>query len=282
MFVYHLLKGVMDYISEILKDGRCELNKQSNEFNQKNIDELNNSITEEKNKYYTECVIRGKKIQLKPEEVVRQLYARYLLHDCGYETKRIAIEHKISFGRENKKADIVVFDKDRPDTPYIIVELKKPKLLDGKNQLRSYCNATGAPIGVWTNGNKISHYHRKDPNYFEDITDIPKANQSLNDILNERYTLKDLIINDKIPNEGKSLKDIILEMEDEVLANAGVDVFEEVFKLIFTKLYDELQSKDDKIIIVDYLDKKLSEEERGNYHKLCKILKGIDDKKFKH
>jgi type I restriction enzyme M protein len=29
-------------------------------------------------------------------------------------------------------------------------------------------------------------------------------------------------------------------MEDEVLANAGVDVFEELFKLIFTKLYDEL------------------------------------------
>lgn len=28
-------------------------------------------------------------------------------------------------------------------------------------------------------------------------------------------------------------------MEDEVLANAGVDVFEELFKLIFTKLYDE-------------------------------------------
>ena len=31
-------------------------------------------------------------------------------------------------------------------------------------------------------------------------------------------------------------------MEDEVLANAGVDVFEEVFKLIFTKLYDEAES----------------------------------------
>ena len=29
-------------------------------------------------------------------------------------------------------------------------------------------------------------------------------------------------------------------MENEVLANAGVDVFEEVFKLIFTKLYDEM------------------------------------------
>jgi len=31
-------------------------------------------------------------------------------------------------------------------------------------------------------------------------------------------------------------------MEDDVLANAGVDVFEEVFKLIFTKLYDEMES----------------------------------------
>lgn len=31
-------------------------------------------------------------------------------------------------------------------------------------------------------------------------------------------------------------------MEDEVLAGAGVDVFEEVFKLIFTKLFDEMES----------------------------------------
>ncbi len=71
----------------------------------------------------------------------------------------------------------------------------------------SYCNATGAPIGVWTNGEKISHYHRKAPNYFEDITDIPKTSQILSDILSERFTLKDLIIKDKLSNERKSLKD---------------------------------------------------------------------------
>lgn len=129
------------------------------------------------------------------------------------------------------------------------MELKKPKLKDGKSQLRSYCNATGSPIGIWTNGEQISHYHRKDPNYFEDVTDIPKDDQTLHDILSERFTLKDLIIRDKIANERKSLKDIILEMEDEVLANAGVDVFEEVFKLVFTKLYDEYLSRADKEII---------------------------------
>lgn len=46
--------------------------------------------------------------------------------------------------------------------------------------------------------------------------------------------------------ERKSLKDIILELADEVLANAGVNVFEEVLKLIFTKLYDEFKSQKDQ------------------------------------
>lgn len=198
-------------------------------------------------------LVRGIDIQLKPEEIVRQLYATRLINQYGYPHKRLAFEYAVNFGREKKKADIVIFDKDRTETAYIIIELKKPKLKDGKNQLRSYCNATGAPIGVWTNGEQISHYHRKDPNYFEDITDIPKATQSLTNILSERFTLKDLIIKDKIANERKSLKDIILEMEDEVLANAGVDVFEEVFKLIFTKLYDEYLSQQDKGIINYFL-----------------------------
>lgn len=42
-------------------------------------------------------------------------------------------------------------------------------------------------------------------------------------------------------------------MENKVLANAGVDVFEEVFKLIFTKLYDEYCSSKDKDLINYFL-----------------------------
>ncbi len=148
----------------------------------------------------------------------------------------------MNFGREVKRADIVVMDKDRPNTVYMLVEVKKPKLKDGKNQLRSYCNATGAPIAVWTNGEQISYYQRKDPNYFEDISGLPNVNQTLADILQIKFTLEDLIANDKLVKENKSLKTLIEEMEDEVLANAGVDVFEELFKLIFTKLYDEWYS----------------------------------------
>ena len=191
---------------------------------------------------YAICLVRQKEVRLTPEEVVRQLFLEELTADFGYPLSRIAVEHEVTFGREKKRADIVVFDKQRSESPYIIVELKKPKLKEGREQLKSYCNATGAPIGVWCNGRSISYYHRKDPNFFETLSTLPRADQRLSDIISERWTINDLIAKDRLVNERKSLKDLILEMEDEVLAGAGVDVFEELFKLIFTKLYDEMES----------------------------------------
>ncbi|WP_029540895.1 N-6 DNA methylase [Selenomonas sp. AB3002] len=195
---------------------------------------------------YVTCPVRQKDIKLTPEEIVRQLYLDELQETYAYPLSRIQVEYVVNIGRDKKRADIAIMDKDRPNTPYIIIECKEPTLKDGKEQLKSYCNATGAPIGVWTNGNKISYYNRKDPNYFEDIPNLPSAAETLADILHERWTIATLIAKDKLVTERKSLKDLILEMEDEVLANAGVDVFEEVFKLIFTKLYDELQSGRDE------------------------------------
>lgn len=267
----------MTIISDIIRD----TNYNFSIFDKKYVDELENSITIKENKPYVKCIIRDREILLKPEEVVRQLYLMKLIQDYGYPKKRIVVEHPINFGREVKSADIVIFDEDRPTVEYIIIEVKKPRLQDGKNQLRSYTNATGAPIAVWTNGSQISHYNRKDPNYFEDITDIPKAYQTLQDILQERFTLRELFIKDKVANEGKSLKSIIQEMEDEVLSNAGVDVFEEVFKLIFTKLYDEIQSKKDKLRIEIFLEGKLTTEERGDYEKIKDALTTLDNSKFR-
>ncbi len=229
-------------LAEILKDSEYKLTQ----FDPARIKVLEDKIivksNEKGNNPYFLCQIRNQEIKLTPEEVVRQLYVDKLLNDYKYPKKRMELEYNVHFGREVKRADIVIFDKDQATVPFIIVELKKPKLKDGKEQLKSYCNATGAPIGIWTNGDSISYYHRKDPNYFEDISSIPKANQKLSDILKERWTIDDLIKKDKLVTERKSLKDLILEMENEVLANAGVDVFEEVFKLIFTKLYDEMES----------------------------------------
>lgn len=264
-------------LASILRDSNYSLSI----FTEPEITSLESKIVSREGKAYINCIIRDKEIQLKPEEIIRQLYAAKLIEAYGYPKQRIKFEHPVSFGRETKSADIVVFDKDRPLVEYIIVEVKKPKLEDGKEQLRSYCNATGAPIGVWTNGGQISHYNRKDPNIFEDITDIPKVDQTLEDILKERFTWRDLVAKDKIPNEGKSLKSIIKEMEDEVLANAGVDVFEEVFKLIFTKLYDEMLSGNDKVITDHEIRRKLSPEEIADFEKLKEALKDIDTSDFR-
>lgn len=216
------------------------------QFPQSSVDALENRIFMKKGKPFVKCLVRDKDIQVKPEEAVRQLYIEKLMTEYGYPKERMELERQIHFGRETKRADIVIFSKANTTAEEIIVEVKKPKLKDGKEQLKSYCNATGAIIGVWTNGDQISYYHRKDPNYFEDIPNIPKENQKLKDILTERWTIADLVAKDKLVSEKKSLKGLIEEMEDEVLANAGVDVFEEVFKLIFTKLYDEMESGRDK------------------------------------
>ena len=229
-------------LTEILKDSNYKLTQ----FQQEQIDKLQASIfikeVRGNQTPYIKCLVRKKHIKLTPEEAVRQLYLMVLNEVYDYPFDRMELEYAVSFGREKKRADIVVFDKKDTKAIYLMVELKKPKLKDGKEQLKSYCNATGAPIGVWSNGDSISYYHRKDPNYFEDISAIPNANEKLSDILSERWTIDDLIKKDKLVTEKKSLKDLILEMEDEVLANAGVDVFEELFKLIFTKLYDEMES----------------------------------------
>lgn len=230
-------------ISKIVADSNYKIEQ----FNQTEIDSVESLITTKTDKkgkevYYVKCQIRDKDIKLTDEELVRQLYINKLINEYNYPKEKMELEYSVSFGREKKRADVVIFDKRATTSPYIIVELKKPKLKDGKEQLKSYCNATGAPIGVWTNGGQISFYHRKDPNFFEDLPNIPTYDEKLSDILSERWTIDDLISKDKLITEKKSLKDLILEMEDEVLANAGVDVFEEVFKLIFTKLYDEMES----------------------------------------
>lgn len=250
----------MKKINEILKNS----NYDDAQFSEEELNQFEDKIYYKDEIPYIQCIIRDKEIRLTPEETIRQLYLNKLINIYGYAKDRITLEFPIHFGREVKRADIVISDINDPLVPYIIVELKKPKLTDGKEQLKSYCNATGAPIGVWTNGEQISYYNRKDPNYFEDITNIPKSTEKLSDIINEQVTYEELKKIDKLQTEKKSLKNLIQEMEDEVLASAGVDSFEEVFKLIFTKLYDELMAARDKTAYLRFRNSGCTEIELYN------------------
>lgn len=151
-------------------------------------------IFEKNGKPYLTCWCSAKPRPAKPEEIVRQLYLRKLTEEYGYPRERIALEKQVHFGStvHEKAADIVVWEKDTTDTPYIIVECKKPRRKDGLEQLKSYCNAEGSPIGVWTNGGETIYLHREDPNLFRNLEGIPHANQTLADMLNQPWTLADL------------------------------------------------------------------------------------------
>ena len=63
---------------------------------------------------YIKCLVRDKEIKLTPEEAVRQLYIYKIMNEYGYPDSRIQLETPIHFGREVKRADITIMDKDRP------------------------------------------------------------------------------------------------------------------------------------------------------------------------
>jgi len=216
-----------------------------NSLNPNELNDLEAILFEKNSRLYFRCPVRKKDILAKPEEAVRQLWILRLTKHYGYPLNRLAVEYPITFGRDtSKRADIVVFDADRPTVPFTIVEVKQIKFKDGKEQLRSYTHATGAPLALWSNGIQTIVWHRKNPNYFVELPDLPTATQTINDIAGQPWVIDTLIGKEKDrEREGtkaRSLRDLIVDLEDEVLANAGVDVFEEVFKLIFTKLYDEM------------------------------------------
>ena len=247
-------------------------------FSKKSVDRIERNIIEKNGKYFIKCLKRKKEVSAKPEEIVQQFMIDKLINEYGYSEDLIQVLYTVPFGREKKQADIVILNKKDKTSVFCVIEVKKHKARDGRDQLKSYTNATGAPLAVWTNGTEIDFYERLDPNYFEPLSDIPKADQTIDDVKNETFTYLELMQKDKLQEERKSLKSLIEEMEDEVLANAGVDVFEEVFKLIFTKLYDEMESSSDRQII----EREFQKIKKKNFSLPDKeILSEIDNDDFR-
>lgn len=193
-------------------------------------------LSEKEGKYYLKCLKRNKILVAKPEEIIRQLMVYKLVNLYKYPIDRIDVEVDVQFGREvgKKRADIVIYREDGR-TPYLVVEVKKPDVKDGLGQLKSYANATGAPILVLTDGKVQNNILRTDPNLFEDLPEIPKFNETVEDVRSKKITYADL-------DEVQNLKQLVYDLQEVVLSNSGVDSFDEIFKLIYAKLYDELET----------------------------------------
>jgi len=185
-------------------------------------------------KSYISCAIRDKDLRFKPEELVRQHALRELIDHMSYDPGQIRVEVPVQMGSElhKKPADIMVYPDAHKVTPWIIVELKKPKRKDGIEQLKSYMNATGAPLGWWTNGSDNQYLLRTEPNDFSlRLTRVPVAGESLDDI--------DVPLTKERLKPVADLLDLLKVCEEEILSHQSVDTFDELFKVIYAKLYDE-------------------------------------------
>jgi len=104
-------------LAELLRDSAYKLSQ----FKSEQIQALEARITmKETGKNpapYVTCLVRAKPIRVTPEEIIRQLYIQVLRDDLGYPIDRMTVEYEVSFGREKKRADICIFDKDHPTSP---------------------------------------------------------------------------------------------------------------------------------------------------------------------
>ena len=275
-------------IKDILKNGEYDL---LTDFSKEEIKWLNDKIKIRKDgKAGVECIVRGMNrdndyFELKPEEIVRQLYAYKLIETYGYPKELLDFEVLTTFaGREKireKRIDIAIYENSKKKKISTIIEVKRPNVTDEnkiegdesstpKEQMASYCKQNQVQIGVIANGGNLLKFY-KFPDFDNELslTTFPSYKENIDDWVNgQRFTLKQLMIYDRLNNE--TLKEIISEVEQRFGANDSSDkAFDELFKLIFTKLYDEKISADDADAISNQM-------RYGN-----KSLKEIDDRQFR-
>ena len=211
-----------------------------------------------------------------PEEIVRQLWVWKLINYYGYDPEQIRCEIPVQFGSEvpTKYADIAVYRKTDLETVKILFEVKKPKRKDGIEQLKSYLGAKGNPIGVWSNGADKLILYKPQNKDFDTLSEVPKVKEEANNVLEIKRTLANL-------RTQFNFKKIVQDLEELVLADSGVDEFNEIFKLIYAKIYDEKVAAEDRrrkqeVEFKKYADPELTYEAINNlYHKACEKWPGV-------
>lgn len=211
-----------------------------------------------------------------PEEIVRQLWVWKLINFYGYSPDQIRCEIPVQFGsaEATKFADIAVYRKTDLETVKILFEVKKPKRKDGIEQLKSYLGAKGNPIGVWSNGADKLILYKPDNKDFDTLSEVPKATEEAKDVMEVKRTLGML-------KKHFNFKKIIQDLEELVLADSGIDEFNEIFKLIYAKIYDEKEAAENsrrhqEVEFMKFNDPKLTFERiNGLYHKAREKWQGV-------
>jgi type I restriction enzyme M protein len=201
--------------------------------------------------------ITGRPVKATPEETEAvQVFAQRLVEDYGYSKEQVQthpqyrVRKRPSDEEKSYPVDIAVFKTTRvhEDDLFIVVECKKKNRRDGIAQLKLYLDMSPAEIGVWFNGDEHVYlhkvYHRDGSRTYEELPNIPRLGQRLEDIgLFKRRDLK----------KPSNLKAVFRDVRNHLAGmTTGITrdeaLAQEIINLLFCKILDEQDTAPDDIV----------------------------------
>jgi type I restriction enzyme M protein len=199
--------------------------------------------------------ISGQEVSATPEEVnATQVFAHRLVEEFGYPKNQIRTRPQFRVrtrpsGSDSYPVDIAVFTTaaQRPEDALIVVECKKPTVIQGRRQLEIYLTMSSAQVGVWFNGD--AHlYLRKviapEAVEFKQIPTIPRFGQSITEI--GRIQRRDLVTPVNLKAIFRDIRNNLAGMavgatRDEALAR-------EIINILFCKIWDETDKAPEELV----------------------------------
>jgi len=186
-----------------------------------------------------------------PEEYVRQTIEKRLVNEHKYSLKQIAVEYTLQVGSRKPRADLVIWDKNTPETKHtqgtvkLIIECKKETVSaqgtkDGIAQLKSYMSVCpNCEWGMWTNSIEKYVFRRyvdeQGQIQLMEYNDIPSVDGNLDDVNRpSRISLRNA--------SDDNLLFVFKTCHNHIYVNDGLQkqpAFFELLKVIFCKIEDE-------------------------------------------
>ena len=226
-----------------------------------------------------------------PEEKVRAEYYFDLIEKYKYPASRIFLNVEVPAPSVGQYTDIVVYEKDDKQKPYIVVECKKEEISDteylqAQKQAIAYARVLKAPYAICVAG-KNTHAAIETDKWDNEkpqkarISDIPV---SYGEVEEFRFK-KGGDVWDLKPVEQSSLKSIFQRCHNTLWKGgqrAATQAFDEFSKIIFVKMRDEKKPRK----IGSYYDFQIKTHEKAeSVHKRINDLyfeaKKIDPEVFK-
>jgi type I restriction enzyme M protein len=222
---------------------------------------------DDKKEYVTYIHQNKKRKYTNPEEQVQvETYCKLVLH-YNYPQTHILMFESVKMGVSTKEADILVYQDEKLEKPFIVVECKKEDISelefkDAVKQALSYAHAiAGTTKFVWiTKGNKEEFYKfNKDTKsqkqtstipYFGE-TEEPQYNFAKNGFYYEKKegVDKKTHVEDLKKIAESDLERLFKQAHDALWAGGELNptqAFDELDKLIFCKIWDERNTTDGK------------------------------------